>query len=858
MANAWSPTPYGYAPVYWVTIGGLPVVFAERALGLTLPGDYTIEDGSLVIDDSAEVGVEHIDRERGIGVGLDFTAKLLDTATVRDWLRRWSKSATLTANLAVGATTIDVDSTSGWPSSGALYIGLEAITYSGVTATSFTGCTRAMYGSLATAYKVGTTGQIVTDRPRFWRGRDVTLWASMASPSGHVCGATYATEAVQVWRGKVTSGPDRAPDGFVIGCQSIDRILDVPLAGKVAGKVLSTSEKYLVKPSWSISITIDAQDGTYVPGSVYFHTVKLAPFAGEDPNTWLYGAEIRSAIEAAWTTATTALGITGDLGSLIHKPKKGGAYYDLCVTVLHNATIERVAWTVVQYGTVGEVTTGKHAFGSAGMPGTYDYQAHVATSHGDGTLPANAAPESVTVALDEGDPTDVPAIGKVRVTNGGLSCTYTYSAVTTSEADLYLAGLVPVQGNVALTAGQFTGAEVEVLAVDAGADGNGDAWSSLALRCLMSSGTGARSATYDTLPAGQGYALDEDVVDEASFIAGFGAEPLGGLLGSIALAGRSFVDLFGGAAALFRRAVVARPDADAINTPIKLFVVNTGNDTAYTTTITDDDLLSHAGDPVVAIKRLDSPNMVTVTVDPDGANPLRLVYSANAEIDARGKVEVEYRIDAVDRDALATAARTATVGSFAHDVTLQAVELVVHPAVEAEVGDAIWLTTTHPAVWTWSTSPGSPGYDGPGRVTGRRVELKTGKTTLTVLIDGATRIHALSPAAEVMAFTGMAGAPTTIDVPRYYYDHFAMALSDAGGPIDVLHYQPGEAESAADGYTVSTATDTGTYCRLTVASVTGTPTIDTTKRSTLTLPLSAGVTAFQALFAHVDDGSYWG
>lgn len=43
------------------------------------------------------------------------------------------------------ATTINVKSTTGWPSSGELYIGTECIGYTGTTSTSFTGCTRGKY-----------------------------------------------------------------------------------------------------------------------------------------------------------------------------------------------------------------------------------------------------------------------------------------------------------------------------------------------------------------------------------------------------------------------------------------------------------------------------------------------------------------------------------------------------------------------------------------------------------------------------------------------------------------------------------------------------------------------------------------
>jgi hypothetical protein len=105
---------YGFAPIYWITIAGVPVVWIERSTGLTLPSGYTVEDGSLVIDDSAAVGVESINRDNGTAVSLALSFKLLDTATARDWLRRPTKTMSLTADLSAIATAATVSDSAGW------------------------------------------------------------------------------------------------------------------------------------------------------------------------------------------------------------------------------------------------------------------------------------------------------------------------------------------------------------------------------------------------------------------------------------------------------------------------------------------------------------------------------------------------------------------------------------------------------------------------------------------------------------------------------------------------------------------------------------------------------------------------
>lgn len=62
---------------------------------------------------------------------------------------------TLTANINNAVTTLPVVSTANFPNAGAVLIGSEIISYTGKTATSFTGCTRGLYGSSAAAHLSG-------------------------------------------------------------------------------------------------------------------------------------------------------------------------------------------------------------------------------------------------------------------------------------------------------------------------------------------------------------------------------------------------------------------------------------------------------------------------------------------------------------------------------------------------------------------------------------------------------------------------------------------------------------------------------------------------------------------------------
>jgi len=58
----------------------------------------------------------------------------------------------LNGSLNDSATTITVDSTTGFDSTGTLYIGNEQVTYTGTTSTTFTGCTRGASSTTAASY----------------------------------------------------------------------------------------------------------------------------------------------------------------------------------------------------------------------------------------------------------------------------------------------------------------------------------------------------------------------------------------------------------------------------------------------------------------------------------------------------------------------------------------------------------------------------------------------------------------------------------------------------------------------------------------------------------------------------------
>jgi len=75
---------------------------------------------------------------------LDTAVELVEAAN--------NASTTLNGTLTIGATTITVSSTSLFPSSGLITIESEIISYTGTTATTFTGCTRGVDGTSAASH----------------------------------------------------------------------------------------------------------------------------------------------------------------------------------------------------------------------------------------------------------------------------------------------------------------------------------------------------------------------------------------------------------------------------------------------------------------------------------------------------------------------------------------------------------------------------------------------------------------------------------------------------------------------------------------------------------------------------------
>lgn len=133
----------------------------------------------------------------------------------------------LTAELSPSATSMNVRSTTGWPSSGYLWIDSEAIAYTSTTATTFAGLTRGALGSLAQTHYIATGGLArypeVTSSITSIAGCRARLYGygQNDDPQG---------DGTQIWLGVVTNHPNFDGKQWNIPIDPITSVLSRPLA----------------------------------------------------------------------------------------------------------------------------------------------------------------------------------------------------------------------------------------------------------------------------------------------------------------------------------------------------------------------------------------------------------------------------------------------------------------------------------------------------------------------------------------------------------------------------------------------------------------------------------------------------
>ena len=842
---------YGWGVVYALTVEGIDCVFVERETGLTLPGSgpftHSQEDASLVIDTSGPIGSQ-IDRMTGIGAGLSLGFALLDTATVRANLLAPTYSARLAADLTATATTITVDDASGWPASGALWAGVERITYTGTTAASFTGCTRGTLGK-AFAHAQGTGSSVLTSSPRWWVGREVTLWAVAVDPAGQVAGSTFGDvgNVLCMWRGYIEAGPQRIAQGFRFEASALDRRLARPLQAEATGKIVSTAARFEIDPSVPYALQVDL----FAAGALsWSHVIQWQPFATLSASTRYPGAQLRALVVSTFATALAALGApaTTRIDGLVWAPddSKGQRRYLARLELPAVTSGDQIrAYHVGQQSkhvlSGSTVTDVPQQIGSSQVFadlawGTYDSPTESLTESQSGIT-------GLTIELDDGSPSIVTTPTTIAIELAKGSQAYvTASHVSSSDGLLYVGSFIAADA-AAQAATELVG---KTAAVQFVAEGSPEV---VLLEHLHSSGTAAlRDPTYDTLPRAQGYGLQSSRVAQGS-AALLSQGPVGALTLTTTTGARSVADLFGGLLALSRLAIVARPDVSDDYRQIKLAVVSTSlGGSGAQVQITDDDLLTLTASPVEVLDRQTPRNLIKLELE----NGQSITYTDQAAADVFGTTEQSWQIPHNERDTIYAIATPLIAAYMATQPTIQTIKLRVSQAIDAHPGDMVDLSLTHPAIYDWAS--GTAGYTGAAVVLGRSVDLRSKAVELIVAASAQLAGRALAPSAEVTAYS----AGVSITVARGWYRHFATTF-DKDGAFPVAVYRPGDSESTADGFEIRAVTDTGSACELTIQASIGSPSVTTggNNPSRITLVDHGDATAYQQGFAYTDQGGHW-
>jgi hypothetical protein len=267
--------------------------------------DYAAAIGGLFVSLDAEQSISPYD-PFGSGGSCSLTVVPTpgdDTFGVATHRKSAGNSTELAATLDRNDTTVTVKSTAAFDSSGTIYIGTEAIGYTGKTSTTFTGCTRGKYSpSAATGsetsrfgqhHRVGTESDIklapvVSSQPRAWIGRRVEVWMHRV-----VAGVLdVKAEALLVWSGKIAEiRDDPGSFGTVVDLKHELDVLKEATVGRQMwnaktkeGLYLKVGNEFRLRDNdqqltWRTATSLDVVNGA--PGNVneisagYYTTAEL-------------------------------------------------------------------------------------------------------------------------------------------------------------------------------------------------------------------------------------------------------------------------------------------------------------------------------------------------------------------------------------------------------------------------------------------------------------------------------------------------------------------------------------------------------------------------------------------------------
>jgi hypothetical protein len=730
----------GYSRVLGLAIEGIPYAFLETRLLTTAdvdiasPSGVVIVRGALRVRESDAISSE-LDRVAGLARGrsVDFVLALdVLAANSVTLFRQPTLRAKLTADLDGTATTVTVDSTTGWDTKGSFYLGRERIDYDGTTATQFQNCVRAVAGwahyhpsSTASGYR------FATDTPLYWRGRLVTLFEHLVGPDGRALAATANTVGSycrELWKGYVDAQPQVDGRQMLLRALPVHRLLAQQLGGTAKGEVQFAPLEGAALPNasathgrWPVYIT--ATDKLYIENTVsgagQFYplnvTSGLLTTLGELASLVEQGA-IALGINVVFSSqGVTVFEEQNPLPRVQFKfrAEDGGG-------TLEPLVMQAFTWFLQGAPEVNqvEVLTG----------GGYDIAQQFIFQ-----FDPNSGPSCWLVVKKEleadGEPLAWPASGYLVMENDdGLELAAFDAIDEAIDPDgLTLAVRLSQRALMGTTRVNPWTSPTRVT-VCGGARGT---LSDVIRTIATSSGTGERGV-FDTLPFGMGLALPDTWLDVNRFP--LTAQYVDGISDDKA----SVENIVGGWLALQGYCLTQRQGSDGY---VRIEAVPTSLDTpGVATEVGPGDVLIGG---TTAERLFETPNVVRIE------DSLRQQRTISVVRDVPRQQAEGARAVTVIAPGISTASALIYGGKMLglSDGQL-VVTLPVRSGLDLHVGDPCRLVLSHPAIWDWVT--GEVSADTPARVIGEHESLGDGTRKLTFMVAGQqARPLVLCPAAEV-------------------------------------------------------------------------------------------------------------
>lgn len=837
----WGWLAEGYGLAYYARIQGIPFLFSDLALGWTTT-DYTYHTG-LVLDGSGRVGAE-VDRKSGVAKSISLDFGILDPTNETGLF----KKPTQWFSLAADFTTDDDDATvnedcSGLSTPTKLHMGVECFEVQSVSGTDTLvdlSTKRDVWGPSydyrATAVTMFRT---LTDTPRVWAGRTIELWATLIDPLGRpVDSAPYSDHSRMVFLGELAGAPAWGGEGaWNFSAHSLERRLTKKVGPEILGTIgfadpnnTDVRNILLWLPTSKNFVNVQVRDFTVGAAAM----TSLALGEGGTPITvGSVGSMIAAEIEDQFVSSLSLdVQVIPDYArtddgkiTILFRIKSADANGYAYVIVPTDTSPPWIQTGIVQMPVSDNFTDPLDA-------GFIIIDPSVQAQPGYHYLPITEAP------ADYGTESfSASGYAVVEGTDGKELIHYDSKTAVTGiegEGSLYVLA-VNKRGLWSSPLADFSAYGKEVRGVTQLTGSLG----ALVLRVLESSGIGDRG-TYDTLTIpGQGYALPDTQVDEASILALGNSVAWQGSLSILLGEPYSVEEIFGGLLASNGLCLAPVTTSDG---RIKIGMVRTKPvSEANAVSIIDGHLLGRK--PARSREGITGPTVVEIeSADSTlGDNGTKRLFRSIEGILSRGEEKWSYKWHGVKPNQFDTFALAIGKGllTLAENTTL--VEIDVAPWQAFAVGQAVTISVTHHGVYDLASGQMGLSTTRRGRILSVKRDLETGRVTLALALDGAFVGGVLCPGVPI---TGTSG-PLGLTVAAGDEAHFV-----AGEYLRV--YIPG---------------NTGTYwdTREIRSLSSGLVTCDTAPPAWATAANGACITyldegaanARQGAYVHVADGSIW-